>query len=296
MTVLRDGRYIGSDDTRNLTRQKIIQMMIGRESNIQYRGRLDAQDHPVALEARNVCSKQYALKDLSFSVRRGEILGFYGLVGSGRSELARTVLGIDPMAAGQVLLDGKIIKPRTFARSLHRYGIGYITENRKEEGLFLDDTIKMNVNLNTLRQFYVSRLLPLIKPGMERLNAQKYVDRLEIKTPSLSTKASSLSGGNQQKVSISKWLSVGCDVLIIDEPTVGVDVGAKEYIHQLIWDLAKKENKAIVLISSDMNEIISLARRLLIFKEGRIVAELSGEDTFARSGSEISAEIAQSFI
>lgn len=296
VTVLRDGHYIGTDLTQNLTRQKIIQMMIGRESNIEYRGRLDAQDNPVALEARHICSKQYNLHDLSFSVRRGEILGFYGLVGSGRSELARTVLGIDPMSSGEVLLNGQPIKTRNFARSLHRYGLGYITENRKEEGLFLDDTIKMNVNLNTLRKFYVNRLLPLIKPGLERENAQNLVDRLDIKTPSLTTKASSLSGGNQQKVSISKWLSVGCDVLIIDEPTVGVDVGAKEYIHQLIWDLAKKENKAIVLISSDMNEIISLARRILVFKEGRIVAELSGEETFARSGSEISADIAQAFI
>ncbi|MDO4549421.1 MAG: sugar ABC transporter ATP-binding protein, partial [Clostridia bacterium] len=296
VTVLRDGQYIGTDITSNLTRQKIIQMMIGRESNIVYRGRLDADGNQIALEARGICSRHYGLRDLSFSVRRGEILGFYGLVGSGRSELVRTVLGIDPMTAGEVFLYGKPIKPTTFARSLHQYGIGYITENRKEEGLFLDDTVKMNVNLNTLRKFYVNRMLPLIKPGMERTNARQMVDRLDIKTPTLNTKASSLSGGNQQKVSISKWLSVGCDVLIIDEPTVGVDVGAKEYIHQLIWDLAKKENKAIILISSDMNEIISLARRLLIFKEGQIVAELSGEDTFARSGGEISAEIAQSFI
>ena len=131
---------------------------------------------------------------------------------------------------------------------------------------------------------------------MEAENAEKYVKKLEIKAPSIMHKASSLSGGNQQKVAISKWLSAGCDVLIIDEPTVGVDVGAKEYIHDLIWSLAKDEHKAIILISSDMNEIISLARRMLIFKEKQIVAELTGEDFFAQNGSEISAEIGKYFI
>jgi len=154
----------------------------------------------------------------------------------------------------------------------------------------------MNINLNTLRQFYVSNVLPLIKPNLEDKNADRFVRRLEIKTPTANLKASSLSGGNQQKVAISKWLSVGCDVLVIDEPTVGVDIGAKEYIHDLIWDLAAKEKKAIILISSDMNEIISLARRMLIFKEKKIVQELVGEDFFARPGAEISAEIGKVFI
>ena len=296
VTVFRDGRYIGTGETRELTRQQIIKMMIGRESNIHYRGRLDAQNNPVVLEARGITSRLHGFKDLSFQVRRGEILGFYGLVGSGRSELARTVLGIDKMDSGEVLLNGKPIRVRSFAEGLHRYGMGYITENRKEEGLFLDDTISMNINLNSLRSFYVSKLLPLIRTDREQENAAKFIRRLEIKTPSAKLKAASLSGGNQQKVAISKWLSVGCDVLVIDESTVGVDIGAKEYIHELIWSLAKDENKAIILISSDMNEIISLARRMLIFKDKQIVDELSGEELFARPGAEISAEIAKSFI
>ena len=154
----------------------------------------------------------------------------------------------------------------------------------------------MNIGLNTLRHFFVKNGVPFIRPSMEAENAEKYVKKLEIKAPSIMHKASSLSGGNQQKVAISKWLSAGCDVLIIDEPTVGVDVGAKEYIHDLIWSLAKDEHKAIILISSDMNEIISLARRMLIFKEKQIVAELTGEDFFAQNGSEISAEIGKYFI
>ena len=281
VTVFRDGQYIGTGDTRDLTKQQIIKMMIGRESNIHYRGRLDAENNPVALEAKHICSKLHGLQDLNFYVRRGEILGFYGLVGSGRSELARTVLGIDKMDSGEVYLNGERIQTRSFAESLHKHGIGYITENRKEEGLFLDDSIKMNISLNTLRKFYLAKTVPLIKPALEAENAEKFVEKLEIKTPSINQKAASLSGGNQQKVAISKWLSVGCDVLIIDEPTVGVDIGAKEYIHDLIWSLAKDEGKAIILISSDMNEIISLSRRMLIFKEKQIVDELKGEDFFA---------------
>lgn len=296
VTVFRDGQYIGTGDTRDLTKQQIIKMMIGRESNIHYRGRLDAENNPVALEAKHICSKLHGLQDLNFYVRRGEILGFYGLVGSGRSELARTVLGIDKMDSGEVYLNGERIQTRSFAESLHKHGIGYITENRKEEGLFLDDSIKMNISLNTLRKFYLAKTVPLIKPALEAENAEKFVEKLEIKTPSINQKAASLSGGNQQKVAISKWLSVGCDVLIIDEPTVGVDIGAKEYIHDLIWSLAKDEGKAIILISSDMNEIISLSRRMLIFKEKQIVDELKGEDFFARSGAEISDEIGKSFI
>ena len=296
VTVLRDGQYIGTGDTKDLTKQEIIKMMIGREANIHYRGRLDAENNPVVFEARNICSKLHGIHNLSFSVRQGEILGFYGLVGSGRSELARTVLGIDKMDSGEVFLNGKPINTRTFAESLHKHGIGYITENRKEEGLFLDDTLKMNIGLNTLRHFFVKNGVPFIRPSMEAENAEKYVKKLEIKAPSIMHKASSLSGGNQQKVAISKWLSAGCDVLIIDEPTVGVDVGAKEYIHDLIWSLAKDEHKAIILISSDMNEIISLARRMLIFKEKQIVAELTGEDFFAQNGSDISAEIGKYFI
>ena len=296
VTVFRDGQYIGTGDTRDLTKQQIIKMMIGRESNIHYRGRLDAENNLVALEAKHICSKLHGLQDLNFYVRRGEILGFSGLVGSGRSELARTVLGIDKMDSGEVYLNGERIQTRSFAESLHKHGIGYITENRKEEGLFLDDSIKMNISLNTLRKFYLAKTVPLIKPALEAENAEKFVEKLEIKTPSINQKAASLSGGNQQKVAISKWLSVGCDVLIIDEPTVGVDIGAKEYIHDLIWSLAKDEGKAIILISSDMNEIISLSRRMLIFKEKQIVDELKGEDFFARSGAEISAEIGKSFI
>ena len=296
VTIFRDGKLMGTDEIANMSRDRIVKMMIGRESSYTYRGRLDAENNEIALEAINICSKHHGLENLSFHVRKGEILGFYGLVGSGRTELIRTVLGIDKMNSGTVKLYGKEVKTNSFAKSLHQYKIGYVTENRKEEGLFLNDTVKMNICINSLVDFYHSKLLPLIKIKKEYVSAQQYVDKLEIKTPKLDIKAGSLSGGNQQKISIAKWLCAECDVIIIDEPTVGVDIGAKEYIHQLIWDLAAKENKAVILISSDMNEIVSLSRRMLIFKDKKIVNELTGEDLFARPGEEISAEIGKYFI
>ncbi len=165
----------------------------------------------------------------------------------------------------------------SLSQSLHKYQIGYVTENRKEEGLFLANSVEMNICMNSLEKFYKNGI-PLISTKAEKENAKAFVEKLEIKTPKLSTKSGSLSGGNQQKVSIAKWLSANCDIIVIDEPTVGVDIGAKEYIHDLIWDLAKKEQKAVILISSDMNEVISLSRRMLIFKDKQIVAELKGEE------------------
>lgn len=296
VTVFRDGCLVGTDTIDNMPRDRIVQMMIGRTSSYIYRGRLDADHNEIALEAKNICSKKYGFENLSFQLRRGELLGFYGLVGSGRTELIRTILGVDKMTSGEVYVNGELAKTTSLSDSLHKYHIGYVTENRKEEGLFLDYSIRMNICMNSLRKDYISPTIPFISGKKESENAEKYRQKLEIKAPSIDTKVGSLSGGNQQKVSIAKWLSADCDIIIIDEPTVGVDIGAKEYIHRLIWDMAQKENKAVILISSDMNEMISLARRILIFKDRKIVNELKGEEFFARPGEEISAEIGKSFI
>ena len=296
VTVFRDGCLVGTDVIENMPRDRIVQMMIGRSSSYIYRGRLDAENNEIALEARNISSKKYGFENLSFQVRRGELLGFYGLVGSGRTELVRTVLGVDKKSGGEVYVNGQLAKIDSLAVSLHKYKIGYVTENRKEEGLFLDNSLRMNICMNSLQKDYVSSSFPFISGKKESENAEKFKEKLEIRAPSIDTKVGSLSGGNQQKVSIAKWLSADCDIIIIDEPTVGVDIGAKEYIHRLIWDMAAKENKAVILISSDMNEMISLARRILIFKDRQIVKELKGEEFFARPGEEISAEIGKSFI
>ena len=296
VTVFRDGCLVGTDTIDNMPRDRIVQMMIGRSSSYIYRGRLDAENNEIALEAKNICSKKYGFENLSFQLRRGELLGFYGLVGSGRTELIRTILGVDKMTGGEVYVNGQLAKTTSLSESLHKYHIGYVTENRKEEGLFLDYSIRMNICMNSLQKDYISPTFPLISSKKESKNAEEYRQKLEIRAPSIDTKVGSLSGGNQQKVSIAKWLSADCDIIIIDEPTVGVDIGAKEYIHRLIWNMAEKEKKAVILISSDMNEMISLARRILIFKDRKIVNELKGEEFFARPGEEISAEIGKSVI
>ena len=295
VTVFRDGGLVGTGAIDKMDNPTIIKMMIGREFAYRYRGRLDADKNEVIFEAKNICSRIHGLENMSFQVHRGEILGFYGLVGSGRTELIRTVLNIDKRDAGEVYLHGKQIGIDSFKTALHKYRIGYVTENRKEEGLFLEHSVAMNICVNSLWKSYYPGI-PFIRLKTEQENAGTYADKLEIKTPSLSTLAGKLSGGNQQKISIAKWLAADCDILVIDEPTVGVDIGAKEYIHDLIWDLATKENKTVILISSDMNEMISLARRMLIFKDRKIVAELKGEEFFAQSGSTISEEIGKSFV
>ncbi len=296
VTVLRDGKLIGTDTIDKMDRDTIVKMMIGRNSSFVYRGRLDAEQNPVALEVENLSSDIHGIVNLNFSLKKGEILGLYGLVGSGRTETIRTVLGIDPKTDGSIKLYGQPVKTKTFYATLQKHKMGYVSENRKEEGLFLEHSVGRNICINSLQDLYYSKLLPFIKIKNEQKRAEEYIERLEIKTPKVETKAGSLSGGNQQKISIAKWLSVGCDVIVIDEPTVGVDIGAKEYIHQLIWDLAAKENKAVIVISSDMNEIVSLARRILIFKDKKIVNELKGEEFFEQPGEIICKEIGKYFI
>lgn len=295
VTVVRDGCHVGTDAIGNMDTDKIIQMMIGREFSYKYRGRLDATENEVVLKAEHISSRRHNIKDMSFEVHKGEILGLYGLIGSGRTEFVRTLLNIDPRDSGSIYLNGRPAEIKSLKHALTHYRIGYITENRKEEGLFLNHTVMTNIGINSLDKCYAGKI-PFINLRKERENAQFYKDRLEIKTPSMATLVGKLSGGNQQKVSISKWLAANCDILFIDEPTVGVDIGAKGYIHELIWNLAAKEGKTIMLISSDMNEMISLARRILIFKDREIVGELRGEDLFARPGNEISMEIGKAFI
>lgn len=296
VTVLRDGRLIGSSDIDEMSNERIVRMMIGRDFVYQYRGRLNADNNDVVLQVENLSSRIHDFKDISFQVHKGEILGFYGLVGSGRTETVRTLLNIDRRESGKILLRGKEIKIRSLKDALHRYKIGYVTENRKEEGLFLGHSVGRNISINSLKKVYLSEKFSFISLKKERAFANYYKDHLEIRTPSLITLVSKLSGGNQQKVSIAKWLAADSDILIFDEPTVGVDIGAKGYIHDLIWNLAAKEGKSIILISSDMNEMISLARRILVFKDKQIVRELKGEDFFSQPGNIISAEIGKSFI
>jgi ribose transport system ATP-binding protein len=272
VTVLRDGRLIGTLPRAELTKDQIISMMIGRSTSSQWRGLLDVDGTIPVLEVEGVKSDLFDGVDLR--LYKGEILGLYGLVGSGRTELAKTIIGEYRSTGGIIRVRGSRARIGSVAESLHRYSIGYVSENRKEEGLILGATVTTNLTI-TVWQRLASRLLRLLRPRTEVLQAAESIRRLDIKTPSPLQIANNLSGGNQQKLSIGKWLVADCDILIIDEPTVGVDVGAKEYIHDLIWNMAKEQGKSVILISSDLPELLELARRVLVFKDFRIVAELN---------------------
>lgn len=287
VSVLRDGKYVGTKDCHGISRQDIVKMMIGREEAQEHLGFLDVKDE-VVLEAKDITT--YGQFDrVGFQLKKGEILGFYGLVGSGRTELARLLVGADKMDSGEVYIHGKKAEIKSVADSLDKYGLGYVTENRKEEGLLLDASVGYNTTI-TVWQRMINKFRK-IDAKEDRSTAASMAEKMKVKTPSLETKVGSLSGGNQQKVSIGKWLAASCDVLIIDEPTVGVDVGAKKYIHDLIWELAEKEGKSIILISSDMPEMITLARRILVFKDQKIVGEIDDLNKNVRSYEEVSGEI-----
>jgi ribose transport system ATP-binding protein len=271
VSVLRDGSLIGTRPITGLTKDHIVQMMIGRDARILDLGTLPTDAGRSALEARSI-RQTGRFHDVSFALQRGEILGFYGLVGSGRTELAQILIGEARKDGGEVLIDGKPARIHSMADSLFKYRMGYVSENRKEKGLLLSAPIKTNIAItvwNRLRD-----RLGSIQLAQETAVAREFMQKLEVRATGPGQAVGSLSGGNQQKVSIAKWLAAECDILIIDEPTIGVDIGAKEYIHQLIWDLARREGKSIILISSDMPEIVNVARRILVFKDFKIVGEV----------------------
>ncbi|MDR2434769.1 MAG: sugar ABC transporter ATP-binding protein [Treponema sp.] len=270
ISVLRDGKYIRTEDCKNITRQDIVKMMIGREEEIDNFGTFDRNDD-VVLRVEHLSRREF-FDDISFELHRGEILGFYGLIGAGRTELARAIVGADRHDSGKIYVNGCLAEIRNMQDALNKYGVGYVSENRKEEGLILPFSVSDNITMPSLKQYRgAGGLLDLKKLS----DASKgYIENLRIKTPGLATAVETLSGGNQQKVSIGKWLAAGCDILIIDEPTVGVDVGAKRNIHNVIWDLAKRQGKSVILISSDMPEIISLAHRIIVMKDYKIMGEM----------------------
>lgn len=293
VSVLRDGKFVGTRDTAGLTPRELVAMMIGRESNDDHLGQLAPDWGVEVLRAENIVRVGQAA-DISFTLHRGEILGFYGLVGAGRTELARLLIGEERMDSGKVMIRGRSVHIRNVGDSLYRHRLGYVTENRKEEGVFLDDDVQTNLTV-ALWPRLRNAMTRCIDSVAERVVAKRYVDAMEVKTPSLAQRVGNLSGGNQQKVSIGKWLVADCDILIIDEPTVGVDVGAKQQIHQLIWNLAAREGKTLIVISSDLPELVRIANRMLIFREHRIVGEVREIDVKKKTYAEVSAEIAQHF-
>jgi len=269
VSVMRDGEMVETRATAEVTKQEIINLMVGRviyeEPKTASRVPADAE---VVLSVRNLNAGKM-VQDVSFDLKRGEILGFAGLMGAGRTETARAIFGADEIQSGLIVVNGKPAVIRSPQDAVER-GIGYLSEDRKRFGLALGLTVKENVVLATYDEFGAG---PFVQAGKVATATRKYVDRLNIKTPSIDQFVRNLSGGNQQKVVLAKWLIRNSDILIFDEPTRGIDVGAKSEIYALMNELAA-QGKAIIMISSELPEILRMSDRIVVMCEGRITGEI----------------------
>lgn len=284
VTVLRDGRSVATGlPLAGLTRSEVVDLMVGRaHADIELGARTVDPDVTPELELQGV-STAGGHRDVSLAVRPGEILGLYGLVGAGRSELARAVLGLDTITSGQLLVRGRPVTIGSVGQALREHRIGYVTENRKEEGIFLEQTVSRNVSVTVWDR--------LARWGLVRDRAEddvlsRYVDRLGIRLSGPRQLAGQLSGGNQQKVSLAKWLAADCAVLIIDEPTVGIDVRTKAAFHELIAELAER-GLAILLISSDLPEMVTLADRVAVMRDHQLVGEVENDHHYATMSGQV---------
>lgn len=278
VTVLRDGvSVLESKPLSEFKQGEIVDLMVGRHlaERKNVLRKIDRNKTPV-IELKNL-STTLGHRNINLKLYPGEVLGMYGLVGAGRSELARSILGLHHVSDGEILLNGSAVKIKNFRDALHKFRIGYVTENRKEEGLFLDFPVRKNISVTILSK--ILQKLSVINPKKEDDVASKYVDRLGIKVVDNNQLALTLSGGNQQKVSVSKWLAAETKVLIIDEPTVGVDVRTKASFHELITQLAD-EGLSIILISSDLAEMVAVADRILVMRRYELVGDLDNSKDY----------------
>ena len=268
VTVLRDGRTIDTRPMSEVNRQQLIQLMVGRELSAVFpKKKVDFGE--VVLEVRNLCCSTSGINEVNLSVRAGEIVGLAGLVGGGRTELARTIFGLTPADKGEILLKGKRTTINSAAQAIE-CGIAYVPEDRRRHGVILDLAISANITLASLDRF--ARLTTL-DFGREKQTAAEYTRRLGIKTPTIYAPVATLSGGNQQKVALSRWLVTKPSVLILDEPTQGIDVGAKSEVHALMTELAA-QGVAILMISSELPEILGMSDRIAVMHDGTIVSTL----------------------
>ena len=272
VTVMRDGQYVGTRNMDDVTLDEIISMMVGRTIYEEPKSASAVPaDAPVVLEVKNLRSPM--VKNVSFQLKKGEILGLSGLMGAGRTETARLICGADPMDGGEIIVNGKPVHIKTPYDAV-REGIGYLSEDRKRFGLCLGLSVSDNVALPNL-ETHVNGIV--INDAKIKKTTEKYIDAIKIKTPGTYTLARSLSGGNQQKVVLGKWLERDCDILIFDEPTRGIDVGAKSEIYKLMNDLVK-QGKSIIMISSEMPELLRMSDRIVVMCEGVKTGELSIEE------------------
>jgi rhamnose transport system ATP-binding protein len=271
VTILRDGAYVGTREMAGIGTDEMIRLMVGRSL-----GELFPKQHvepgAVVLEAEGL-GVEGAFSGVSFQLRRGEIVGMSGLIGAGRTNVARAIFGTDPATAGMIKLDGKPVTIKTPDEAM-ALGIGYVPEDRKEHGLVLEMSIADNITLPILARF---ARLGWLNQGRALVQAKESSQELEVKMTGVDQKAQQLSGGNQQKVVLAKWLGTKPRVLILDEPTRGIDVGTKAAVHRLMSNLAA-EGIAILMISSELPEILGMSDRVLVMREGRLIAEFSRAD------------------
>ncbi|AWB50659.1 D-xylose ABC transporter ATP-binding protein (plasmid) [Gemmobacter aquarius] len=271
VTVMRDGAFVGTVDASATPIATIISMMVGRDLDSTPAAIPDLTAAPVALEVKNL-SRGRAVRDVSFSLKAGEILGFAGLMGAGRTEVARLIFGADRRDGGEIIVHGKtasIASPQDAVAA----GIGYLSEDRKHLGLALGLDVRANIALPNLRRF--KNGFGVVNDTALGKTARDYIDQLAIRTPSERQEVRLLSGGNQQKVVLAKWLLRDCDILIFDEPTRGIDIGAKSEIYRLLTSLAE-QGKAIIVISSELPEVLRLSHRIAVMSEGRLTGILPG--------------------
>ncbi len=273
ITVMRDGTYVDTVNTAEVEMSQVINMMVGRTIFETANENNYTDKNNVVLEVKHL-KRGNQIKDVSFKLHRGEILGFSGLMGAGRTEVARAIFGADKFESGEIFVKGKKVKISKPLDAV-QFGIGYLSEDRKRYGLTLGETVEQNISLASIDK-YTNKLGFTNMCGIETIS-KEYVNKLSIKTPSTKQRTRNLSGGNQQKVVIAKWLLRDCDILIFDEPTRGIDVGAKSEIYKLLSQLAK-EGKAIIMISSELPEILRMSNRVVVMCEGRITGELDIKD------------------
>jgi len=270
VTVMRDGEYVGTLITEDCTKDDIIRMMVGRTVYEEPKTKSSVtEDAPVVLKVENL-NVGRAVKDLSFELHKGEILGFSGLMGTGRTESARAIFGADKKDSGEIFVYGKKVDIRS-PKDAVKAGIGYLSEDRKRYGVIVEKSVVVNTTMSSVQQF--TRGLFLDNKAEVR-TAEKYVKALKTKTPSVHQQVRNLSGGNQQKVVIAKWLTRDCEILIFDEPTRGIDVGAKSEIYTLMNELVK-QGKSIIMMSSELTEVLRMSDRILVMCEGRKTGEIN---------------------
>lgn len=278
VTVLKDGTYVGTRDVKGVTMDDLVTMMVGRELKDKYQANTDVhRTGKVIFEVRNLTRRDGKVKDISFALREGEVLGFAGLVGAGRSETMCAIFGADPIRSGEIWLHGQRLHIRSPYEAL-KQGIGLVTENRRETGFFPNFSIKRNAAIaKQLKRTRWGGLWGLVDERDEQQTAEKARTEMQIKCASLEQNITELSGGNQQKVILGKWLASGVKLLIFDEPTKGIDVGTKAEIYKLMRSLAEN-GIGVIVVSSELPELLSVCDRIIVMSEGRISAEFTAEE------------------